>query len=346
MVHTKSNLLLRYLAVTFFVFSAIGIQIKVGSAETSATPKVTRVSGELRIGETIGIEIENLSSWSAQHDSHKLVPYLDGKALKGVYPEILDIPRNQLQFHLLRTDGARPVWSTLFEHPGFERPVAVSVGLEDQGPFQTVFNYDNPLSLTVIPKRLGLIALVVSVAVFSLAIGLMFTTNIIRQSGPRFQEKKRPYDLGRFLTLFWSTIIATSYFSVWLITGDSNLPATTLALMGFSSTVVLAGDATQTGPNEVSDSSITAAASSQSVGFLGDLLSDSNGYRFHRFQLLIWNLLLGFIFLFLVWEHLALPSFSQSLLALVGIGTAIHLGFNFLERPRSASRDVSEGGRL
>ena len=308
------------------------------SAQTNATPKVTRVTGELKIGATIAVEVENLSSWSAGHDPQELVPYLNGQALKGVRPEMVDTSGNQLQYHLLRTDRADEVWSNLFQHPGFHRPVTFSVGLEDQKPFPTVYDYDNPLPLTVIPKRWGVIALVVSLATFGLAIGLMSTTNIIRKPGPRLQGKKRPYDLGRFLTLLWTTIVATSYFSVWLITSDSNLPGSALALMGLSGTVVLAGYATNTEPEEGSESS-----TSQSVGFLSDMLSDVHGFRFHRFQLLLWNLLLGFMFLFLVWERLKLPVFGHSLLALLGISTTIHLGFNVLDRPRG---DISEGGRL
>lgn len=318
-------------------------EARIISAQTNAAPKVTRVTGELRIGATIGIEVENLSSWSAGHDPQELVPYLNGQALKGLHPEMVDASRNQLQFHLLRTDRADAVWSHLFEHPGFQRPVTVSVGLEDQKPFPTVFDYENPLPLTVIPKRLGIIALVVSVAIFSLAIGLMITTNIIRKHGPKVQGKKRPYDLGRFLTLFWTMIVVTSYFSVWLIVRDSELPGSVLALMGFSGTVVLAGYATNTEPDEGSESSNTDAPGTQSAGFLADMLSDIHGYRFHRFQLLLWNLLLGFMFLFLVWERLKLPVFGHSLLALLGISTTIHLGFNFLDRPRG---DISEGGRL
>ena len=316
---------------------------RVISAQTNATPKVTRVTGELRIGGTIRIEIENLASWSAGHDPQELVPYLNGQALKGVRPEIVDTSQNQLQFHLLRTDRADDVWSKLFQHPGFQRPVAVSVGLEDQGPFPTVYDYENPLQLTVISKRSGIIALVVSVALFGLAIGLMMTTNIIRKHGPRVQGAKRPYDLGRFLTLLWTTIIATSYFSVWLITSDTNLPGSALALMGFSGTVMLAGYATNTEPDEGSKSSNTDASSSQSVGFLTDMLSDAHGFRFYRFQLLLWNLLLGFMFLFLVCERLKLPVIGHSLLALMGVSTTIHLGFNFLDKPRG---DISEGGRL
>ena len=330
--------------IAIVLYLVVGLTgARVISAQTNATPKVTRVTGELRIGATIGIEVENLSSWSAGHDPQELVPYLNGQALKGLHPDAVDTSGNQLQFHLLRTDRAEPVWSHLFEHPGFQRPVTVSVGLEDQKPFPTVFDYENPLLLTVIPKRLGIIALVVSVAVFGLAIGLMITTNIIRKPGPRRQGKKRPYDLGRFLTLWWTTIIVTSYFSVWLITSDSNLPGSALALMGFSGTVALAGYANNTEPDEGSESSNTDAPGSQSAGFLTDILSDTHGYRFHRFQLLLWNLLLGFMFLFLVWERLKLPVFGHSLLALLGISTSIHLGFNFLDRPRG---DISEGGRL
>lgn len=325
------------------VLSLAGVFIRanVVSAQTNATPRVIRVSGELKIGGTVEIEIENLSSWSAGNDPRKLVPYLNGQPLTGVYPEIIDASQNQLQFHLVRTAGASSVWATLFEHPGFQRPVAVSVGLEEQEPFPTVFDYEHPLSLTVIPKRSGFIALLVSVALFGLAIGLMIRTNMLRRPGPRLQDKKRPYDLGRFLTLFWSTIIAASYFSVWMITGDTDLPGTALALMGLSGSVIVAGYA-HTRPDGSSDTANTAAQGSPSAGVLSDILSDSSGYRFHRFQLLLWNLLLGFIFVFLVWEQLALPRFSQSLLALLGISTAVHVGFNFLERPR---RDISEGGQ-
>ena len=310
-----------------------GVRAQVSANQLDATPKVTAVSGELKIGSTIAVEVQNLSPWAATHDVHKLVPFLNGQPLKGVYPEIVDLSGSQLQFHLLRTPGPLPVWSTLFHHAGLQRPVALSVGLEDQRPFETVFDYNHPLALILIPRRTGIIALVVTLAVFSLAIGLMITTNLVRESGPKLQGKKRPYELGRFLTLFWCAIIATSYFSVWLITGDSDFPATAVALTGFGGIVALAEYVTRSGPDEAFDDSTKSIPGS--VNFFADVLSNSYGYSFHRFQLLIWNILFGCMFVSLVWENLALPEFSQPLVALIGVSTSIHLGFEFLDHYRA-----------
>lgn len=329
----RSRLLI---SIVLVIVASFSVRAQVTSSDTDAPPKVTSVSGELRIGRTIVVEVQNLSTWAAKHEAHNLVPYLNGQPLRGVYPEITDLTQNKLQFHLSHNQTDLPVWLTLFHHPGMQRPVEFSIGVEDQNPFETVFDYDHPLSLTVIPRRLGIIALGVMLAVFSIVIGLMITTNIIRASGAKLPHGKRPYELGRFLTLFWTAIIATCYFAVWLITGDSNLPATALALTGFSSVVALTGYLTRSEPDEASDDSTASVpAAGASANFLTDVLSDSNGYSFHRFQLLMWNVLLGCMFVSLVWENLALPAFSQSLIALMGISASIHLSFEVLDRYRA-----------
>ncbi|HKP83907.1 MAG TPA: hypothetical protein VJT69_17965 [Pyrinomonadaceae bacterium] len=323
------------------------MRAQVTSNDTEAPPKVTGVSGELRIGRTIVVEVQNLSTWATKHETQNLVPYLNGQPLRGVYPEITDLTKNNLQFNLAHTQADLPVWSALFHHPGLRRPVEFSVGVEDQEPFQTVYNYDHPLSLTVVPRRLGIIALSAMLAVFIIVIGLMITTNIIRAPGAKLPQGKRPYELGRFLTLFWTAIIATCYFAVWLITGDSNLPATALALTGFSSIVALTGYLTRTGPDETSDDSTAIVpGAAASANFLTDVLSDTNGYSFHRFQLLMWNILLGVMFVSLVWENLTLPAFSQSLIALMGISASVHLSFEFLDRYGATGGIAADPGHM
>lgn len=75
----------------------------------------------------------------------------------------------------------------------------------------------------------------------------------------------------------------------------------------------------------------------RSKGFFKDLLSDSNGVRIHRFQLCAWTLLLGLIFAAIVYDDLVTPNFGDSLLALVGISAAAHVGFTYLEQERRPS---------
>lgn len=69
-----------------------------------------------------------------------------------------------------------------------------------------------------------------------------------------------------------------------------------------------------------------------SQGFFKDILSDANGITFHRFQLLVWTFVLGFIFCASVYRSLAMPQFSDTLLALMGITSGTYIGFKFPEQ--------------
>lgn len=335
----KLNLLRRgrNLALTFFLMSTLAVQAQVYPSRVSATPKVTGVSGNIRIGQTIIIDVENLSQWSVNHDAWKLVPYLNGHPLAGVYPKVVDLSRNSLQFHLSRTEESSATWSTLFLHPVFHRPVTLSVGLVGQAPFETVFDRDHAVALVVVPQRRGLVALIVALAVFSVTTYLMFRTSFIRERGPHLPLRKRRYDLGLFLTTFWLVIVATSYFCIWLITDDSHLPPTALALTGFSSIAAVVSYLKQARPLDAwTDSGAVHTGDKQSrpVNFFANILSNNNGYSLPRFQLFMCNVLLGIIFVSFVFDNLALPHFSHSLLALAGLSTSIFLGFEIVGRKR------------
>lgn len=69
-----------------------------------------------------------------------------------------------------------------------------------------------------------------------------------------------------------------------------------------------------------------------SEGFGRDLLTDVNGINFHRFQMLVWTIVLGFLFCAGVYTTLAMPEFSTTLLALMGISAGTYLGFKIPER--------------
>jgi hypothetical protein len=69
-----------------------------------------------------------------------------------------------------------------------------------------------------------------------------------------------------------------------------------------------------------------------SEGFLRDILTDSNGISFHRFQILVWTLVLVAIFCTEVYNDLLMPEFSTSMLALMGISSGTYLGFKIPEQ--------------
>ena len=79
-----------------------------------------------------------------------------------------------------------------------------------------------------------------------------------------------------------------------------------------------------------------------SQGFWLDVLSDSDGISFHRFQIVVWTLVLGLIFCVSVYRELAMPAFSATLLALMGVSSGTYLGFKVPER----STETEDTARL
>jgi hypothetical protein len=85
--------------------------------------------------------------------------------------------------------------------------------------------------------------------------------------------------------------------------------------------------------NEASESLRTLpTATLVSEGLLKDLVTDVDGVSLHRFQVVTWTLVLGFVFVSSVIYWLAMPEFDQTLLALMGISAGTYLGFKFPEK--------------
>lgn len=73
------------------------------------------------------------------------------------------------------------------------------------------------------------------------------------------------------------------------------------------------------------------------AGPILDFLTDANGVTFHRFQMLIWTIVLGLFFLYSVWASLSMPQFSDTLLALMGISAGTYIGFKIPEKQTDAA---------
>ena len=299
-------------------------QVNSIDSATAPPPRVSGVTGEIAIGKTITVEVDQLSTWAASgHDPSKLVPYLNGRELKGLYPE--GVYDNRLLFHLLLTPDTRNVWESLLREPVFRRPVALSVGLEKQSPFETVFDYDHRLVLTVVPKTWGIVSLAAVLAGLILMVYLARNTNLLRETGPTAEPGQfRPFDEGRVQMAFWFFLISSAYLCLWLVTGDlDTVTPPVLGLMGVSSVTAL-------GTHLLSKQPVRTA--SVSAGFFKDILSDDNDYSFLNFQMLAWTLAVGVIFVASVYDNLAMPKFNGALLALTGISSGTYLGFRFIEQ--------------
>jgi hypothetical protein len=348
------------------------------------------------LDDIVEVNIQDFEQWATTHDPSKLVPYINGRAIKGNYPEELHVARGRVIYHLEITPENKKVWTDLLGAPdGIRRPVTLSVGLEDASAFDSVHIKGNPVTLTVISPVYGVVASLLIVATLVLLLLLVTRTNIIREPGlPPSPGKKRPYNLGRAQMAFWFFLIYSSYITIWLITDAlDTITASLLALMGISAGTALGDVLIDNGKetartNQVQDLTAEKQALEQSVsdtqsqvdatsaptslteqsnrdavnrqlvdsrtrlgqidqqlrtlssqhaptvssGFLRDILSDSSGYSFHRFQIFAWTIVLGIIFLSSVYNNLTMPEFSATLLGLMGLSAGTYIGFKFPEQ--------------
>jgi hypothetical protein len=227
----------------------MAVCVRIANAQTTVpalaptpSPKVTAVEGHLELDDVIRVQIDHLSEWATMNDPAKLVPYINGRAIRGNYPVEIHASKNHVHFHLRIMPENRHVWIDLLGGPtGARRPVALSVGLEDQAQFDTVFDQRNRVILTVISPVYGVIALLVVLITLIVFVWLVCTTNLIREPGSNpARGKLRPYNLGRTQMAFWFFMIYMSYLVIWLITSalDTITPSL-LGLMGISAGTAL-----------------------------------------------------------------------------------------------------------
>jgi hypothetical protein len=360
-------------------------------------PKVVSVEGRLELDDIIRVQIDHLAEWDVKNDPTKLVPFLNGRAIRGNYPEEIHVRRNYVYFHLQISPESKDAWTDLLGAPaGTRRQVAFSVGLENDSPFDSVFDQSNQLPLTIISPVYGVVAAIVVFLTLIFLVWLGRTTSLIRQRGTSdVPGKLRPYNLGRTQMAFWFFVISASYVTIWLVTDalDTITPSL-LGLMGISAGTALGEamiDSSKDNANEDQSRSLTAekqaleqsipelqtqvaalntktslapedtsnrdslnkqldnsrtrlavinqqiqvltptASASLSRGLLRDILSDGAGYSFHRFQIFVWTIVLGIIFVSSVYNNLTMPEFSATLLGLMGISSGTYLGFKFPE---------------
>src|SRR5215216_4006022 len=419
-MQTLTRLVQTLLLAALFIISVISVQAQTPNqpapsptatpaaqptASPSPTPdqgpKVTEVLGNLQLDDIVEVRVANLEKWAQAaevNDASKLVPYINGRAIRGNYPEELHLESGRLIYHLEITPDNKKVWIDLLGAPKAMRESAtLSVGLENGSAFKSLHGRgEQPIILTVISPLYGLVALAVILTTLALLLWLVRKTNIIREPGqPPALGKRRPYNLGRAQMAFWFFLIYASYVSIWLITDAlDTITASLLALMGISAGTAL-GEAlidngkdttrtnqvqdltaerqaveqsisqSETDLNAIDPASATATdqsnrellnrqltdsrtrlnqidqqlrtlnlqnAPTASAGFLRDILSDSSGYSFHRFQIFAWTIVLGIIFVSSVYNNLTMPEFSSTLLGLMGLSAGTYIGFKFPEQ--------------
>ena len=80
-------------------------------------PRVVAMIGNLELDDIVEVNVENLEHWAETNDPSKLVPYINGRAITGNYPEELHLEKGRLIYHLEVTPENKRVWIDLLGAP-------------------------------------------------------------------------------------------------------------------------------------------------------------------------------------------------------------------------------------
>lgn len=166
-------------------------------------------------------------------------------------------------------------------------------------------------------------------AAFLLLLWLAKRSDILRDSQPTILPpgQRRPYSLGRCQMAFWLFVTAGTFIFIFVTTGRYNNVITDQSL-------VLLGISSATGLSSVTiDSNRNAGIVWPThTTLLNDLLTDVNGVTIHRFQMLMWTVILGILYVISASRTHGLPDFDPKLLMLMGISSGLYVGLKVPER--------------
>lgn len=224
----------------------------------------------------------------------------------------------------------KEVWLQVLAKPWEQRPVAISMGTDKEAW---------PSGVTVDFERIRT-GWLFGWAVLFMVMAYLFlryvrSSDIIRDTGtinpvlhPALPAgTRKQYSLGRTQMAVWTFVIAPALAFIFMVTWNAGaITNGVLVLMGISfSTTLLAA---------VKDDSTPPKPT---LGFWNDLIDDGTNQTgpspsIHRFQMVLFTIILVVIFVAKTAVGLVMPDFDPSLLALMGISNGTYLGFKMQDK--------------
>lgn len=251
----------------------------------------------------------------------------------GVQPSGIDLDTGKLTFVLDRNQKNKEIWSQFLYNPLFDpdATMRVAVGIHGSRPLPR-----NGANMALVLKKLYLygwtwiwLALLLGVVIALLVYAR--SSDMLRE-GPPIEGVRQPYSLARVQMAWWFLLLVVGYVFIWVVTGErDSIAPSLLGLVGISAATALAAVA------------MTSPRSAITAGFWHDIVSDDRGIvALDRFQVVVWTLVLGGVFLNSVLWDLTMPEFSATMLALMGISSGTYIGFKLPTRASGGGSRESE----
>ncbi|HEX4953746.1 MAG TPA: hypothetical protein VF017_10175 [Thermoanaerobaculia bacterium] len=293
-------------------------------------------SNEAGLGDRVILTVEGLPQILARvgGECEQVYLFLDGLPLAQTPPESCNPEQGRVRYHLLRNDASDAAWHTLLGRPkGLTRLVPVGLGTSNDFALITL---SGGLRLRIFHRAELWTFGALLVGALGIFVWLSRSTGLLRSSSADglTSSASAPFSLARVQAAFWFFLVLGAYVFLFMVTEElDTISDSVLALIGI-------GSGTALGAAMIDGNAVPTRAAS--AGFWQDLLEGPGGLAFHRFQMVVWTLLLGLIFVLSVYRSLAMPEFSATLLGMLGISSGTYLGFKFPER-EAAQKAEGEG---
>jgi hypothetical protein len=278
---------------------------------------------QVYLGDWVVVSVCHLDALvrDAEARQQAMTLYIEGLDT-GVEPSGIDIESGTVTFELTRNAKNKHIWRQFLYDPLFDpdATMRISVGIGGDRPLPRAVGANLSLRL----KKLYVdnwtrtwLALLIAVAI---ALMIYARRSDMLRDGAAFEGVRQPYSLARAQMAWWFFLLVTGYVFIWLVTGEADsISPSLLGLVGISAATALAA---------VAVTPVAARGPRASEGFIRDLISADRGLvALDRFQVVVWTLILGGIFLTSVLWDLTMPDFSPTMLALMGISSGTYIGF-------------------
>jgi hypothetical protein len=249
------------------------------------------------------------------------------------------------------TPEDRAEWNKLRSIHGKLRPVSISLAFDVQGLTHTLrTQLGSSLDSTAAGAQQqfkfsvyscfwlwGLLLVCVIVLVIFCLVAR--APNLLRDPDGPLRGDRHIFSLSRCQLAWWFFIVLAAWGFLWVTTSSRDtLNQTALIVTGISGATMISGAlagkvryAVSASKEDLSKFAVVVTDrpklfQSGLGAFLYDILSDKDTVDFHRFQLLVWNVVLGVVFLSQTWSDFAMPEFNAMLLGLLGLSAATFVG--------------------
>lgn len=181
--------------------------------------------------------------------------------------------------------------------------------------------------------------LIFSITVVAIVVIVVFLDRKFQLLRDISSASVKPYSLSKVQLTWWTVIIFSSVATILFKRGVfPTFDESTLILLGISSATSAAARVVDL--SDQNNSSVCRHQDSEKQGFFLDILSDESGASIHRLQAVLFNLILGFWFVFQVTQNLGnaamdlnkiIPVVENNNLIFLGISAASYVALKSTE---------------